>query len=159
MNKIDKKSILQQLIMLATDEWQKLKNSASTTAEGAKSSEAKQEGKYDTRALLDSYLAGAQNARVKSLESEISVVKALKFRDTAYEKIEAGCIVKLIDLASDSPIYYFILPCLAGFSLKHQGISIQTISLHSPLGKLLIGQFLEEHISLKEKQWEILEIH
>ena len=70
-----KKDIILKVIELAKAELKKLEAAHSHVAAGVNSSESKQEGKYDTRALLDSYLAGGQEVRIKQLKFEIQIVE------------------------------------------------------------------------------------
>ncbi len=136
----NKSEIIAELIQLASLDRDKLKESADNTAKGATSFEAKQEGKYDTRALLDSYLAGAQDARLRELDAQIDLMQRFQSSDfAADEAIAVGAIVQL--KSNTSSHWYYLLPSLGGYKIEMGSELIQTITVNTPIGESLVGLY------------------
>jgi len=134
------------------DLYQKISDKARSDAT---SSELKQEGKYDTRAIEASYLAGAQERRKDEITLELQGLKVLQKKLSSNE---SSPVAKLMTLESESQLKkIFLVPCSGGFEVKYQGESVQVLSTRSPLGskilKLEEGQSSFElllHGTLKE---------
>ena len=120
--------------------------------------DSKQEGKYDTRAIEAGYLAGAQAERAKLLESDIETIERLKNsieRDmkqhdqTEKETTSLGDVVVLSDeLGNKNDKLVVLLPCLGGFEVTLEGVSVTSITSKSPLGLKLSKAMLDDEISL-----------
>ncbi len=123
-----------------------LEGSRKLTREG----DLKSDGKYDTRAVEASYLAGANEKRVRELEAEVSILKEFKLKDSS--KVELGAIVK-----TEKPNKnYFILNVGAGKTIEFENESYQILSTLSPLGSQILGfEIGISEVMIREKEVEI----
>lgn len=120
--------------------------------------DSKQEGKYDTRAIEAGYLAGAQAERAKLLESDIETIERLKHSietdmkhhdQSEKETVSLGDVVVLSDeFGNKKDKLVVLLPCLGGFEVFLEGVSIISITSKSPLGLKLSKAMLDDEITL-----------
>ncbi len=102
----------------------------------AQEDDLKSESKWDTRSIEASYLASAQEKRVRELEQDLRLLKSLDIRGfEPDEEITVGAIVKL----EEQDKLYFITPVTGGQTFKIRGHEIQIISTKSPMGQALLG--------------------
>jgi len=97
-------------------------------------SEMKQEGKYDTRAIEASYLAGAQKRRFEEIKIDIQNLQNLQPRDFSGSSAALGALIRL-----DDDQWYFVAPVAGGMNIDLDGVQIKVLSLKSPLARNLIG--------------------
>jgi len=117
-------------------------------ADATTHSEAKQEGKYDTRAIEASYLASAQADRLAELDQRILTLDNL---DTSGDKsTDIVKISSLIYVKDDDERckWYMVLPGVAGVSVQIESTTIMILSPESILGSELVGKSIEEDIEL-----------
>lgn len=100
--------------------------------------EMKQEGKYDTRAIEASYLAGAQKRRLEEIVYEIQSLQGLDL-SLSSRAVALGSLVALDKEESPEPIWYFLSPTSGGIEATSAGSLVKVISIRSPLAKVLIG--------------------
>lgn len=99
--------------------------------------ELKQEGKYDTRAIEASYLAGAQKRRLEEIIVEIQNLKSLD-QSTHHTSVALGTLVLLTSQA-DQKQWYFLSPTTGGLDVCLESVTVKVISIHSPLARALVG--------------------
>ncbi len=133
-----KTETLQKLIEIAKHELKALESALNNVKAGVNSPESKQEGKYDTRALLDSYLAGGQEARIKQLKSEI------QFAERSITNDSFARIFKLTDHHSKNLKLYLVAPCLGGYTLNLNIGKVQTITTKTPLAITLADKEVDD---------------
>jgi transcription elongation GreA/GreB family factor len=136
-----KTSVLRQL----KDQRDILLQAVQTAAEATTHSEAKQEGKYDTRAIEASYLAGAQAERLDELEQKIAHIERLLVTGSQSENIKVTSLI-CIDEGETKNRWYMILPGAAGIKVNIQSIEVTILSPESKLGIELLGKSLGEEI-------------
>ena len=105
----------------------------------------------DTRALLASYLAAGQAARVAELELATKVLSSLdllEFGDTT--PIQASAVVTLED-DDGAATTFFMAPHGGGVKLDLDGATVQVVTPQSPLGKALLGRTKGDVIELRAK--------
>jgi len=88
-----KENILQKLKENLEQELTQCEAAAKSTRELATQDDLKQEGKYDTRAIEASYLAGAQQKRVDEIKMEIQLLDELDLKKSS--TIQMGSLVEL----------------------------------------------------------------
>ncbi len=145
---IDKLNLLHLLLKTAQEGYDAIQKNTSVLSADVRSVESKQEGKYDTRALLNSYLAGAQEARLKKLEGEINLVTGyldkINKAGTKHQKV----FVQVYDLVQlhieevNKTKNYFIVPALGGYKLEAEGREILSLTPETPIGKILLNQIM-----------------
>jgi transcription elongation GreA/GreB family factor len=126
-----KNKIKKQLIELLESELLDIEEAAKSSREYAIQDDFKSEGKYDTRAIEASYMAGAQSARVEELKLDLQMIKELEVNHTP-KHIELGALVLLEQ--NDRDIWYFISSALGGTMLNIDNKIILVISVFSPVG-------------------------
>ena len=123
-----------------------MKDSLASTTDGVTHSEAKQEGKYDTRGLEASYLAGGQQRRVVDLENTLTYFKTLK--EAMVSPFETAAFGALIEVEIDNKKHFYFMSRLGGgIRVTMDDIEVQVITHESPIGSEVIG--LEENDSFE----------
>ncbi len=106
------------------------------------------ENKYDTLGLEAAYLAHGQAQRVAECQMDLSAYKTLvatDFDDQA--PIAIGTLIQLKD-ENDLLQYFFLGPAAGGLKFSFQQEEIMLITPSAPLGKALLGSFVEEEVAL-----------
>jgi transcription elongation GreA/GreB family factor len=129
--------------------------------EAATHSESRQEGKYDTRGLEASYLAGAQAKRAAEISELIQFYRFLEMPSFSNDSPIAATALVSVQSAQQVQ-HYFIVPKGMGMSLTVKGTSVQIVTPQSRLGQELIGRSsgddFEVEIAGKKKNFEILSV-
>lgn len=160
---MNKRKLLDLVIKEVELRYEALAKSALEAKDAATNEESKAENKYDTRGLEASYLAGAQAERSEKLKESLFYLQKITDEDLVNKNKEVKLlsIVKLAD-EDNSERYLFITPAQGGIKVKMNQTDIQTITLSSPIGKLLLSKKLGDEVSLKqgklEKYFEVLSI-
>jgi transcription elongation GreA/GreB family factor len=127
---LDKNLIVSQLVRQLEIDLNALEAAAHSTKEYVTDGDVKSEGKYDTRAIEASYLAGAQEKRVEEIKLDIQMLKDLELHQTSV--VQLGSLVK-IKLNNDER-WYFISSTAGGSIVDINGTIVLVISVFSPLG-------------------------
>lgn len=147
---MDKQLILQALFSHLERELEVLKEAASSAKEGATHEEAKPENQYDTRGLEQSYLAGAQAARVDSLSSAVAWLR--EYTPPALsdgDPIQLGAYVVVEDGGRER--HYFLCAAGAGTKLELENKTLWVMTPGSPLGRKLAGKYVGDVIEHQVK--------
>lgn len=115
-----------------------LKEVAKATAEAATHEEAKPENQYDTRALENSYLAGAQSKRVIETEEALVAFKNIEVKNFGKNDPIASSALVVVELDGEKKTF-FIAPKGGGLSMDFEGQRIMIITPNSPVGEALQG--------------------
>lgn len=137
---MDKKDVINAVIAHFKKEIEVYERISKQAREDAISSENKQEGKYDTRAIEASYLAGAQKRRHEELILEVQKLTSFNVELLPKGRITIASLIFLEDEKSKE--WYFLSPASGGFDVDVSGTKIKVVSSTSPIGKALIS--LEE---------------
>jgi transcription elongation GreA/GreB family factor len=148
-----KKYFIQTLINQLSRELEKSDLIAEKERSYATSKDLQAEGKYDTRKIEASYLAGAQSRRVEELRLNLALMRKFHIDDhSQLEEIKIGSLVTCYRSGQEAAkkSYFFISPASGGQILEIDGHNIQLISQHSPIGKALLSidngdQFTLDH--------------
>ena len=152
--------VLKKLIEILEMELKELQEVAQHSKEDATNSEMKQDGKYDTRKIEASYLAGAQERRVHEVEQELNFLKTLKIPEHG-STIEVGMLFKL---EHEGKVHtHAIYPCAGGHHLDINGEEIIVLSHVSPVGEealgLDLGDTFEVELANREIEYRILPLN
>lgn len=151
---MDKRALLAQVVAGLETELEKLRAATRAAAEAATGEESKPENQYDTRALEASYLAGAQEARVRELAAMILTLR--EFPLSTGPSIATG---SLVETDSDGArAWFFLLPYGAGVSLEAAGQKVAVVTVESPLGQALRGKEAGDVANLPRREYEILSV-
>ncbi|MBT3585413.1 MAG: hypothetical protein HN509_10945 [Halobacteriovoraceae bacterium] len=129
---IDKSELIAEITEILLNELQKLQSIAASAASAATEKGLVAEGKYDTRAIESSYLAGGQAKRVEELKVEIAALSRLA--NSGGGKVSLGSLVA-VEIEGEESLF-FLLP-VSGMSLMHANQKITVVSPQSPIGSSL----------------------
>jgi len=136
---MDKGRIIDALLERLHEELSVLRAAAAAAREGATHEDAKPENEYDTRALEQSYLAGAQAARVEVLQASVDVVeRSSDAPQPPGASISVGVAVIVDD--GEGERRYYLCEVAGGTKLEVDGESWFVLTPSSPLGRKLIGR-------------------
>lgn len=123
-------------------------SSANAAHSTATHSESVAENKYDTFGLEASYLAHGQSERVEQLKASIDQLNGLVIKGfDESEAVELSALVELED-AQGNLSYVFIAPSGGGVKVQIEDKIIVVVTPLAPLGKALIGKYVEDEIVL-----------
>lgn len=106
------------------------------------------ENKYDTLALEAAYLAEGQAKRASECHADLDAIKTLSALDYSLEDaIVVGALVTLID-QEQKQLSLFIAPVSGGLKFVFEERTINVITQSSPLGKKLMGKFVDDEFAL-----------
>ncbi len=149
---IDKKLIKKKMLSLLEEEVLKSQKIAKDSNLMATGNDMKAEGKYDTRAIEASYLAGAQERRVNQVKQDLQLVKNL--RTTDFLEFETICLGSLVRLQYEKVTsLYYISPCAMGPLILEGGQKILVVSAYSPIGKNAIGLEKGDEFEVKTEKY------
>lgn len=135
---MDKAKIVEMIVEKWRADHAAVIDAAKATHEAATNEESKPENEYDTRALENSYLAGAQAKRAGEIEEILSMYKFLNLRTfTAKDPIAPTALLELE--FQGKKLFVFLAPLGGGMSVTSQGKNVQVITPASPLGEALLS--------------------
>lgn len=119
------------------------------------------EHKYDTLSLEAAYLAHGQAQRVQQCLQDIHTFKTLPIKAFSQDDgVNLGALLELYDEELGSNKWFFVSPVAGGLSLDFNGLTVQMITLDSPLGRALKNKFVGDEceltISGKPKYYEVV---
>ncbi len=145
---MDKSAFRQALLAELESELHDIEKAAASAHEGATHQEAIAEDKYDTRGLEQSYLAGAQDARVKELRAIVAVYRSVPVREfDEDDEIGAFAMVRLEDESGGQRTYY-LGPQGGGVRVPFEGVEILVITPRAPLGESLMGKCAGDEVTV-----------
>jgi transcription elongation GreA/GreB family factor len=123
--------------------------------EAATHEEAVAEDKYDTRGLEASYLAGAQEARLRELRSVIALYRALPAKVTEDgDEIAPLALVDLEDQGGERR-RVFLGPQGGGVTVPFEGEQVLVVTPVAPLGEALLAKCEGDEVVVGGKTWTI----
>jgi len=124
--------------------------------EAATHEESKPENKYDTRGLEATYIAQAQAGRASKMKEDIYNLNKVNL-NTDLEDVGVGNLVYVLYQNQEVEKTFFILPS-GGTSVVLDGVEIKSISVTSPIGKLLNKKAVGDEFKFRSEHLEILQI-
>lgn len=159
--KIDKKKIVEALIEKLNVELIDIEGAAKSAKDLATGDQSKSEGKYDTRAIEASYLAGAQAKRVEEIKQDIIMLEDLATLIEPSTKMQLGSL-GLISCNSQERLY-FLSSTSGGSMLMIDGNPILVISVFSPIGDAVLGlssgESFEVETPKETRQYDVVEVY
>ncbi|MFZ4713228.1 MAG: GreA/GreB family elongation factor [Bacteriovoracaceae bacterium] len=115
-----------------------------------KQDDMKAESKYDTRSTEAGYLASAHQKRLLELKRDLILCDNMELKSFTQDSEIA--LSALIQISIDGKIKHLFLSLVCGGVVLEQfSPIIQVISLHSPLGKELIGLKVNDEFEMLSK--------
>jgi len=135
---MNKKEIVASILDRLREEFEYRSRFSKTTREGGNDAESKAEGKYDTLAIEENYLAdGLAKQALAAAEAiaEIEKMPPRKFRGD--DPIDLGALVEMEFPGARE--WFFLAPSGGGTEVLHDGTTVTVITPESPLGSQLPG--------------------
>ncbi|MFT5540869.1 MAG: hypothetical protein ACI97K_001306 [Glaciecola sp.] len=110
------------------------------------------ENKYDTLALEAAYLAEGQAKRASECRADLDAIRSLTALECSQsDAIVVGALVRLID-QHEKPLSLFLTPVSGGLKFVFEEQIILVITQSSPLGKELLGKFVNDEFEFGNGQ-------
>ncbi len=150
-----KARVIEAIIARTHEELETLISAARAAHEAATHEESRAEDQHDTRGLEASYLAGAQSERALELERQLVQLKRMlpprSFSPT--DPIVAGALVELEQVGRPGHkarrTVCLVVPQGGGFSVTIESVSVQLLTMGSPLGEAIIGRKAGEIVEIE----------
>jgi transcription elongation GreA/GreB family factor len=112
------------------------------------------ENKYDTLALEAAYLAEGQAKRASECRADLDAIKKLGPVDFSQsDAIAVGALLSLI-YQDKKPLLLFLAPVSGGLKFVFEEQTIVVITQSSPLGKKLVGKFVDDEFEFGSAQYK-----
>ncbi len=145
--RLDKRALLRAIDEQLTTELDAAAARARATAASATHEESRAESDKDTRAIEESYLARGQAQRVADLETDRGRLRSTGLGAFDGGPIAVGALVRLEDDDGDDRVV-FLVGAGGGRRVELDGVSVQLVTPHAPLGAALIGREVDDEIDL-----------
>ena len=135
---MNKAAVLAAVREALRSEFEHLRALSRRTRAASSGAEAKAEGKYDTRAIEENYLADGQAKQAHLVSVAIAAYAALGDRAFAADSpVGMGALVQL-DFAGETK-WFLLGPAAGGKEVTVEGSTVTIITPASPLGRQLLG--------------------
>jgi transcription elongation GreA/GreB family factor len=146
-SRVDKSALLQAIVARLEAELALQTEAAHASRTEATDADSRAEGKFDMRGQSAAYLASGQAKLATEIAEAITAYQALPRR--RFERSEAVAVGALVTLeARGSSSLYFLGPTRGGLDLELGGVSVTVITVHSSLGRSLLGRRVGDTITL-----------
>ena len=108
------------------------------TRTGGNDAESKAEGKYDTLAIEENYLADGLARQALAAAEAMAEIQKMPLRTFSKDDpIDLGALVEIEFPGARE--WFFLAPSGGGTEVQHEGTPVTVITPESPLGSQLIG--------------------
>jgi hypothetical protein len=158
---VDKQKIVAALRGHLAAEVETVEAAVAAAVEGATHEDSRPENEYDTRGLEQSYLAGAQSARLEALRSSLASLEGFEPPHLSEDDpLRLGACAVLDDGARARR--YFLCDVGGGAKLEVDGARWLVLNPKSPLGQKLLGKrvgdVVEHAVRGEAVEYEIVEV-
>ena len=155
---MNREKIIPLFIEKLENELKVISDIAEKSRQSATDKEFKQEAKYDTRAIEEGYLAGAQAKRVEELKRDLSLLQALTM--TSSKEIREGSIIKVS--VDEKEQFYLVYRGSGGIKISYDDTEVSTLSVKSKIASEILGLEESDYAVVEtprgEKEFHILEV-
>lgn len=135
MNKAD---VVAAILERLREDFESRQRASKVTREHGNDAESKAEGKYDTLAIEENYLADGLALKAHAAAQAIKELEKMTLRTFAVgDEIDLGALIQL-EFESDRE-WFFLAPAGGGTEVAVDGIGVTVITPESPLGMKLLG--------------------
>lgn len=158
---LDKQLVLRELVERSSQELARAKAQALDAAEGATHEDNRAEGDKDMRSTEASYIARGHAQRTAQLEQALTRLAHLELAELGPDdEIQSTALVELEHNRRRG--VYFLLPVAGGEQVTIDGVTVQSLTLSSPLGSALLGQHVGDEVEIESPQgirtYEIIDV-
>ena len=144
---MNKKEIVASILERLREEFEIRNRVSKITREVGNDAESKAEGKYDTLAIEENYLADGLAKQALAAAEAMAEIEKMPLRTfTGDDPIDLGALVEL-DF-SDSREWFLLSRSGGGTEVQHEGTTVTVITPESPLGSQLIGSRVGDRTSV-----------
>ncbi len=135
---MNKQEIVGSILERLREEFESRNRVSKSTREGGNDAESKAEGKYDTLAIEENYLADGLARQALAAAEAMAEIEKMPLRTFAGDDpIDLGALVQIEFPGAKE--WFFLAPSGGGTEVQHQGTPVTVITPESPLGSQLIG--------------------
>lgn len=135
-----KAAVLQAVREALRRDFENLRDLSKRTRAGSGDDETRTEGKYDTRATEENYLADGQARQAVLAAESLAAFEALGHRPfTPEAPVDLGALVQLEFPGGGETAWFLLGPAAGGLEVTVEGETITVITSDSPLGRQLPG--------------------
>lgn len=156
---MDKLAVIEEVIKALQHEIDIGSKASREAFEAATDEDAYSDGKYDTRSLEASYLAGGQAQIVKELGDALqgfNLMKAQHFITPPSNQVGLGSLVEV--QGAKSKTWYIVGPGGGGMDVEVNDTTFTVLTLHSPLGQSLTSKSKGDEVELPESTVTVLQV-
>ena len=142
---MNKQEIVGSILDRLREEFESRSRVSKITREGGNDAESKAEGKYDTLAIEENYLADGLARQALAAAEAIAEIEKMPLRTFAEDDpIDLGALVQIEFPGAREG--FFLAPSRGGTEVQHEGTAVTVITPESPLGSQLIGSRVGDRI-------------
>lgn len=146
---MEKLKVIERIISYLEKEVELATKAQRETFEAATDEDAYSDGKYDTRSLETSYLAGGQAQLVKELGEALQGFRLMKANHFIQAPSSQAGLGSLIQMKQDNEeLWYLLGPGAGGTEVDIENQTVTILTLHSPLGVSISGKTSGETVQL-----------
>ena len=135
---MNKSEIIVSILGRLREEFESRSRVSKITREGGNDAESKAEGKYDTLAIEENYLADGLAKQALAAAEAMAEIEKMPLRTfTEDDPIDLGALVEIESPGTRE--WFFLAPSGGGTEVQHEGTPVTVITPESPLGSQLIG--------------------
>jgi transcription elongation GreA/GreB family factor len=148
---MDKLAVIDHVIKALEREIEIGSKASRDAFEAATDEDAYSDGKYDTRSLEASYLAGGQAQIVKELGDALqgfSLLRAEHFIQPPSKQVGLGSLIEISQ--KESSTWYILGPGSGGIDVDVDGDSVTVLTVHSPFGQSVASKMEGDVVELPD---------
>ena len=143
---MNKQEIVANILERLREEFENRRRVSKITREGGNDAESKAEGKYDTLAIEENYLADGLARQALAAAEAIAEIEKMPLRTfTRDDPIDLGALVQIEFPGARE--WFFLAHSGGGTEVQHEGTPVTVITPESPLGSQLIGSRVGDRTS------------
>ena len=133
-----KSRIIRDICALLESQLTVMQPAAKEAHQNATGAETRSEGKYDTRAIEASYLAGAQSVQAERIATTINTLRGFHPSPCKeQEPVRSGTLVETEHRGQI--VFYLLAPAGGGYTVEHEGFDCTVLAPDSSLYQNLLG--------------------
>ena len=157
--KMDKFKVIEKIVKKLEEEIEISKKASMEAFDTATDIEAYSDGKYDTRSLEASYLAGGHAQIVKELGDALQGFNLLRTQQLIQSPSDQVDLGSLLEIKNENGSCWFILgPSSGGLEGEVDDCTVTILTLHSPLGEEVASKKAGESVQTNDGLMEILRV-
>jgi len=156
---MDKFKVIEKIVKKLEEEIEISKKASMEAFDTATDIEAYSDGKYDTRSLEASYLAGGHAQIVKELGDALqgfNLLRTQQFIQSPSDQVDLGSLLEIKN--ENGSCWYILGPSSGGLEVEVDDCTVTILTLHSPLGEEVASKKAGESVQTNDGLMEILRV-